>query len=173
MIPHELYCEVKSMTLRLASLVSACLFATIPSAMAGPDETQLQRRVFEMPWTGTAALALDLFKQAETRDIKDPSTWFKLGMALYDGRSYRSSIACFRRITAAGRRCCVLLRFSAYVWQGHLFDLLGRRNDALENYKLALSLERKNRGMSMRHDQYGWVVDRAWVEARLQTPFSR
>lgn len=155
----------------------ACLTAVglcLSLLSAGGGAESLSKRVHDLPWTGSGVRALTLFKEAEVSGIKDSNTWFKLGMALYDARSYRPAIACFRRITdQGGRGCCVILRFSAHVWQGHLHDLLERRQDALKHYESALSLERNNRGLSMRHDQYGMVVDRAWVTARLKAPFVR
>jgi hypothetical protein len=60
--------------------------------------------------------------------------------------------------------------FGALVWQGHIMDLLGRRNDALLFYRRALDMDA---GGQMLHDQYGLTVDRAWVKKRLQTPFVR
>jgi hypothetical protein len=63
-----------------------------------------------------------------------------------------------------------LLQQTAIVWQGHLFDLLGRREDALRCYRQALA-----QGFTgpMRHDQYNMVIDRKWVEERLAMPFTR
>jgi len=153
--------------------MTACvMFLSLFSAGRGKES--LSKRVHDLPWTGSGDRAPTLFKEAQASNLKDSNTWFKLGMALYDGRSYRSAMACFRRITdPGGRGCCVSLRFSAHVWQGHLYDLLARRMDALKHYESALALEKKNGGLIMRHDQYGMVVDRAWVTARLKTPFVR
>ena len=57
--------------------------------------------------------------------------------------------------------------FEAAVWQGHMLDVLGRREQALEAYGKALELDVGKR--------VGWTikVDRAWVEDRLEEPFTR
>src|ERR1017187_4545321 len=61
-------------------------------------------------------------------------------------------------------------RFFALVWEGHLLDLLGRRTDAVAAYQEA---QKAPGTPSMRHDQYGLVIDKKWVEERLKTPFER
>jgi tetratricopeptide (TPR) repeat protein len=170
--PPPLALKGFSMHQFMAWLAAAVLFLALPPAARGAES--LTKRVHDLPWTGSGVRGLALFKEAQASNLKDSNTWFKLGMVLYDGRSYRPAMACFRRITdLGGRGCCVSLRFSAHVWQGHLYDLLARRQDALKHYESALALEKKNGGLTVRHDQYGMVVDRAWVTARLKTPFVR
>ena len=51
-----------------------------------------------------------------------------------------------------------------------ILDILGKRDDALERYRKALA---NDTGGSMQHSQYNLVIDRAWVEQRLATPFRR
>jgi tetratricopeptide (TPR) repeat protein len=126
----------------------------------------------KMPWTGSGKLALELFKKAEQTGLADLAQWFKLGLALYDVRSYHPALGSFRHITQGKIPCCQSIKFGAYVWQGHILDLLGRRGEALDCYQKALDLEKKNRGLTLRHDQYGLVIDGAWVRARLSSPFS-
>ena len=84
----------------LACFLTMSLLVCAPSAADGPDA--LLKQIMEMPWKGSGAQALEIFKKAEAEELKDPNLWFKLGMALYDGRSYRPSFACFRRITDKG-----------------------------------------------------------------------
>jgi len=59
--------------------------------------------------------------------------------------------------------------FTVNAWLGHLQDLLGEREKALDFYREAL---KNDTGRTMRHDQWGLKVDRAWVEERLKTPFT-
>jgi len=56
------------------------------------------------------------------------------------------------------------------VWQGHLLDLLGRRDEAVQRYQDALE---RDRGLETQHDQYGLAINRQWVEARPEEPFQR
>ncbi len=159
------------MTKGSAFLLAALVLSSVPAW--GVQAGELQRQVFELPWTGAGGRALELYKRTETTSLQDPNLWFKLGMVLYDARSYRTAMACFRRITAEHPGCCVLIRFSAHVWQGHIFDLLGRREEALKSYKRAASLEKTNKGLNMRHDQYKLILDGRWVKQRLFSPFVR
>jgi hypothetical protein len=44
-----------------------------------------------------------------------------------------------------------------------VLDLLDRRKEALE----------RDTGVTRRHDEYGVLINRQWVEKRLATPFER
>ena len=131
----------------------------------------LPQLINQMPWTGSGKLALELFKKAEQTGLADIDLWFKLGLALFDAQSYHPALGSFRHITQGEKACCQVFKFGAYVWQGHIYDLLGRRKEARDCYKKALVLEDKNRGLVLRHDQFGLVLDRTWVQERLSTPF--
>ena len=56
----------------------------------------------------------------------------------------------------------------ALVWQGQMLDLLGKRDEALSAYKKAADYEVDNR-----HDQYGLVVNKQYIQQRIATPFTR
>ena len=64
----------------------------------------------------------------------------------------------------------VPLACAGLVWQGHLLDLLERRDEALKCYNEALG---KSASLNMRHDQYGIRLNREWVQKRLKEPFRR
>jgi hypothetical protein len=121
-----------------------------------------------LDWTGTGDEAVALLADARTVRLDDPSTWYKLGMVLFDGAHYEQALEAFRECEGSGRRDADA--FLAGVWQGHVLDLLGRREEALKCYRGALEVAE---GMTIRHDQYGLVSDRQWVEARIAAPFSR
>ena len=53
---------------------------------------------------------------------------------------------------------------------GIINDVKGEREAALAFYRSALEVES---GQSQRHDQYQLVIDRAFVETRLKTPYRR
>jgi len=54
-------------------------------------------------------------------------------------------------------------------WMGHLMDLQGKRDKAIESYQAAL---KHDAGHSMTHSQFNMMIDRAWVEERLKAPFT-
>lgn len=63
-----------------------------------------------------------------------------------------------------------LWRIVAWVWQGHLLDLLDRREEALIWYGKASQADFRD---SMQHSQYGIDIDAGWIEDRLHTPITR
>ena len=61
----------------------------------------------------------------------------------------------------------------AIIWQGHLLDMQGERDEALVKYNEALGIyPRYGRGAT-RHDQWGIVLNEEWVRERLETPFTK
>jgi tetratricopeptide (TPR) repeat protein len=141
----------------------------LPMASRVPEAADklLLRQISELPWRGSAQDAPALFRRALERSMQEANLWGKLGMALFDGGYCEEALRAFGK-------CADLAKadshwsFSAPAWRGHLLDLLGRREEALAAYRLAV--ERVGERY-VRHDQYGLRVDRAWLEERLQQPF--
>ncbi len=133
-------------------------------------EKQLSKKIDEMPWTGAGREALDLFnKIQEQKSSITCSRWFKLGLALYDGKYYPEALETFGRThELATKQSDDLL--PSLVWQGHILDLLDRRQQAIQCYKEVLETDGK---LGMRHDQYGIKINRQWVQRRLEKPFQR
>ena len=145
------------------------LALVVPPPM--PASIELAGKIRGLPWTGAGSAALTLFNAARqvASQLPDGNSWFKLGLTLYDGKYYAESLEAFASATDTSQNDATQ-RFAALVWQGHLLDLLGRRDEALQFYKKALAVQ----GFDyMRHDQYGLKIDRAWVEERLIKPFER
>ena len=140
----------------------------IPVSALAPAE-QLGSAIDDLAWTGTGEQALAMFRRAREITLSDVDAWFKLALTLYDGKFYPESLEAFQQ-TYMQSEDGSLDAFAALVWQGHIMDLRGRRDDALRLYQRALAIDP---GGEMRHDQYGLAVDRAWVEKRLETPFVR
>jgi tetratricopeptide (TPR) repeat protein len=126
-------------------------------------------KVDRLPWTGAGKQAVEVFAEARKGELTDAGTWYKLGMALYDGKNYDEGLEALRRAeTSAGNDASC--GFAAAVWQGHILDLLGRRDEALARYKAAANIRMQG---SMRCDQYGIVINQNWVKDRLEKPFER
>jgi tetratricopeptide (TPR) repeat protein len=131
-----------------------------------PEE--IAEAVNNLDWTGTAEAALEILHRPETAGIKTAHVWFKLGLLLYDGRHYPEAFEAFQTYTRLAGSDGEF--FGGFVWMGIIKDLLGERNEALTFYRDAL---KHDPGLTLQHDQYNLRIDRAWVEARLKTPFKR
>lgn len=95
--------------------------------------------------------------------LSDSTLLLRLGFALYDAKRYGDALAVFEKLGQTHGRSGVAL-----IWQGHVLDLLGRRGEAVAAYMKASALS-----VGARHDQHGLVLDRAYVEKRIETPFER
>lgn len=138
------------------------------SLPAQPTAKDLVALVERMGYSHEGKNPLLIFEKTRGFDIKSPDFWFKLGMQLFDSGYYRESLASFETQTTLEQSGSSA--FTAWVWQGHLHDLLGERERAVACYKEAL---KRDDGYSMQHDQYRMVIDREWIEARMKVPFTR
>ncbi|MHC4709974.1 MAG: gluzincin family metallopeptidase [Planctomycetota bacterium] len=143
----------------------------LPLVVPPPEITtaELGAMISSLPWTGAGGTALRLYHKADEAGWDNRGAWTKLGMTLYDGRFYPEALEAFRRAEGLADKDSSWW-FASCVWQGHVLDLLDRRDEALPCYQRALA---DYDGASMRHDQYGMKLDRAWVEKRLKEPFAR
>jgi hypothetical protein len=130
---------------------------------APPTAQSATAKIRGLPWTGAGSAALDAYKQSRAVKIADTSANIRLTLVLYDGRYYQEALEVAKSLETDAR-------FASLVWQGHLLDLLGRRDEAIVAYRHALDVPGSP---TVRHDQYDMVLDRAWVEERLKTPFVR
>jgi len=121
-------------------------------------------KIESLPWTGAGEKALAVYHHAQQLKIDDAGTRAKLVLMLYDGRYYQEALDIVKSLEQGD------WRFFALVWEGQLLDLVGRRSEAVAAYQAALQ---EPGTPSMRHDQYGLVIDKKWAEERLKTPFER
>jgi len=96
--------------------------------------------------------------------VTDRSAFLKLGFALYDAKRYEDALAVFQKMeqVVTGQAGVAL------VWQGHMLDLLGRREEAIAAYKKASVLS-----FGAQHSQFRLLVTGDYAKQRLQTPFTR
>lgn len=134
-------------------------------------EEALRKRIRRLGRPGSREDSLPLFQATKEVKLTDAFSWFKLGMALYDGRHLQEALDSFRQAAhIAGDGDASGIKFGALVWQGHMLDLLGDRTQALQCYREALA---RSADFSIRHDQYGITLDRKWVEERIASPFQQ
>lgn len=102
--------------------------------------------------------------------MDDASALLTLGFALYDAKRYEEALAVFQRMEQQdnadqdGRACAV-------IWQGHMLDLLGRRNEATGRYKTVVEMGLDS---GARLDSYGLAYEYTpYATERMTTPFTR
>jgi tetratricopeptide (TPR) repeat protein len=109
-----------------------------------------------------------IFEALRSQPVASPDLWYRLGTELYGANRTADALFCFEKV--AGLASDPLTAFAAQGWLGLLEDLRGRRAAALEHYRQALRLDV---GKSMSHGRLQIEINRAWVEERLKTPFTR
>jgi hypothetical protein len=130
----------------------------------------LGRALDQMDYIGIGQLALDLYLKALEIELAEGALWKKLGVALYDGKYYEEALDAFRRAAERLENEGSPYTFVSYVWQGHVLDILGMREQAILSYEEAL---RRDTGRTSEYSQYNMKIDQQWIRERLEMPFHR
>lgn len=102
--------------------------------------------------------------------------WFnelsRVGFALYDTSQYEAALETFKALEGVCRQDENSTGLAtALIWQGHMLDLLERRDEAVGRYQKAIELALEG---GTQHDQYDMVYDySAYAEERRREAFSR
>jgi proline iminopeptidase len=110
------------------------------------------------------------YQPAWLEDLQDESLLLRTAFALYDVKRYEEALVVFERVFEQAPEN-TLYRGVALVWQGHVLDLLGRRDEAVAKYQRAVDLKITG---SMQHSQYRMRYNPSeYAAERLKTPFER
>jgi proline iminopeptidase len=111
------------------------------------------------------------YNKAWLNQINDGGTWLKIGFALYDAKRYDDALAAFEEMEEkAGDD--PRGRVMATLWQGHMLDLLGKREAAIARYRVVADMGMDD--FEQRHDQFGLTyVPSPYAKERMTTPFVR
>ena len=102
--------------------------------------------------------------------VNEPGQLLRLGFALYDVERYEEALAPFRKLHEVSKDE-PQYQAMALIWQGHMLDLLGRRDEAVSIYQRVAEMGLTD---GFRHDQYGLTISPVpYARERLQTPFQR
>jgi proline iminopeptidase len=121
----------------------------------------------------SSARIAQAYKPAWGSELQEwPMEMLKLGTSLYDVKKYAEALFVFEKLAESGRRAGNKDREAlASIWQGHMLDLLGKRQEAIHLYQRAA--EADDRG-TWEHSQYGLryrVSD--YARERMAAPFVR
>ncbi|MEN6337989.1 MAG: alpha/beta fold hydrolase, partial [Phycisphaerales bacterium] len=111
------------------------------------------------------------YDRAWLSQINDEGTWLKIGFALYDAKRYDDALAAFEKMQEkAGDN--PRGRMMAILWQGHMLDLLGKRDAAIAKYRAVADMNMDD--FEQRHDQFGLAYKpSSYAKERMTTPFVR
>ncbi len=104
--------------------------------------------------------------------FSETDEFMKIGFALYDLEEYTEAVEVFTRMErAAGVEESEEYRCMALIWQGHMLDLLDRRDEAVSLYQQAAEMDIGDRWS---HSQFGLdYVLNDWATERVSVPFTR
>ncbi|MEW6746271.1 MAG: alpha/beta fold hydrolase [Planctomycetota bacterium] len=134
-------------------------------------QESVARRIGSAGWGRRASEELaGQYEAAWLEEIADPRVLLRLGFALYDTKRYQDGLDAFERMSRVTRPGSVLAGV-ALVWQGHMLDLLERREEAKARYQAAVAM---NVNAPQRHDQYGLAyAPSRYAATRLESAFER
>jgi proline iminopeptidase len=132
---------------------------------------QMAHPVFPIHWGAVASKAICMAPEAWLKDHPGDKGLLRLGFAYYDGKAFAPALECFYKLeTLAQQRKDSATELLAVLWEGHLLDLLNRRQEALCCYQRV-----KDAGKSFRFssDQYGLHFNSVdYPGTRLKEPFT-
>ena len=114
-----------------------------------------------------------LYRKEWLVQLADARAWkafLRAGFALYDVRRYDDALEVFKA-TASSAQGHAARKATALIWQGHMLDLLGRRQEAIAVYQKVADM---HVGRTMEHSQYGLRYSPSeYAAERIKTPFER
>jgi tetratricopeptide (TPR) repeat protein len=104
--------------------------------------------------------------------FKSPRDFLRTGFGLYDLENYQEALFVFERMQAfAEARKELDYKALSLIWQGHMLDLMGKRDQAVSRYR---QVKEMNISKSWMHAQYGMQYQLSpYANERLKTPFTR
>lgn len=104
--------------------------------------------------------------------FKNPVDFLRTGFGLYDFENYQEALFVFERMEVnAEARKDVEYKAVSLIWQGHMLDLMGKRDQAVSRYR---QVKEMNITKTWMHSQYGMKYQLSpYAGERLKTPFKR
>lgn len=165
-----LYTSVMVNTLAAIPGDYSCTLST-PEIAAPGDTTMVRLRI---EGTGVRRVSSEIrvatvsLHAVRKRDV--PKLWLQRGFAAYDTRSYEEALGAFETIETLDQSSQED-RATALIWRGHMLDLLGRRDEAIAEYRKVVEMGLDS---GVHHDAYGLAYEYTpYATERMTTPFTR
>lgn len=114
----------------------------------------------------------EAYRPSWLEQIDEPVYVLRIGFAFYDTEDYAEALRLFVKLEELAQTVeDPDRRAMALIWQGHMLDLMGRREEAVTRYQLVVNMENTN---GVRHDQYGLTYGYSpYAAERIGAPFQR
>lgn len=128
-------------------------------------------KVRTLGWgTASSKKLVEEYTRADLATLRQPIEFLRIGFAQYDMREYGEALYVFeqfeKRFSSSAEE-----RGVGLLWQGHMLDLLGRREEAIARYKTVLDMNLSHR---WQHGQYGLSYELSpYAKERMEAPFKR
>ncbi len=126
---------------------------------------------FGWGWNSSQKLA-EKYSREWLEMFETLDSYLRTGFALYDVENYVEALFVFERMQwEAGEKKEKRYEAVALIWQGHMLDLLGRRDEAVNRYGQAAGMNLSDTQM---HGQYGLKYEISpYAKERMTEPFRR
>jgi tetratricopeptide (TPR) repeat protein len=116
---------------------------------------------------------VEAFQTLVSENPEDLEARLYLGYALYDTKNYRGAFDAFQTLNGLAEAKRDKLGDWSRLWMGQMCDLLGERDQALQQYQMVLSS--KESGKTMELSQYGMgsATAKDLAQQRISAPFTR
>jgi proline iminopeptidase len=115
---------------------------------------------------------VEAYSKEWLNQLKRLSNYMKLGFALYDYEDYEESLLVFEKMLQMAQNIeDKEYAVFALIWQGHMLDLLGKRDLAVACYKQVVEMNISDRWT---HSQFELTYDvTPYAKERIESPFKR
>ena len=128
-------------------------------------------KIRALGWGMTSSKKLvEEYKREHLDQLTQTSQYLRMGFAHYDMEQYAEALYIFEQLEKRfGSNKAE--RALGLIWQGHMLDVLGKREEAVARYKIVAEL---SISVQWQHDQYGLSYELSpYAKERMQTPFKR
>jgi tetratricopeptide (TPR) repeat protein len=116
---------------------------------------------------------VEAFRQLAREKPEDWHALLYLGLSLYDAKNYREAIETFQKLSKVSEAQQAKIHGWSHIWIGHMYDLLGEREAAIQQYQSALASKDANDTWQFSQYNIGPITTKAWAQERIATPFTR
>jgi len=106
-------------------------------------------------------------------DANNAEALYYLGLSLFEMKKYQEALKTFQRLSEIPRSSGNDRQVIAHLWMGHLLDLEGQRDKAIQQYRIVVESPQADWTINYSGYHIGPTTLRAWATERIETPYSR